>query len=294
MLILGGTQFVGRHFVEDALAQGHQITLVHRGKTGGDLFQECRHIHMDRGIEAEWAEFPDEKWDAVVDFSAYLPRVIRYSAEALKGRAKRYLFISTISVYDPAGQETLDEKSPLQTPPAADFETVMEAYGGLKVACEQVLTEIWGEDATIVRPGMIIGPYDHTNRFQHWMKVIEENGSVDVPRRLDQPCQYIDARDLGGLILSLLEGNRPGIYNAVGPDFADTLGGMLGTIKNVVDPACVLTPVDPSSIERAPFLLPEDKSSDAMFRVSAARAVEAGLTYRSLDRTVRDIATFLA
>lgn len=289
MLILGGTQFVGRHFVEDALALGHQITLVHRGKTGGDLFPECRHIHMDRGEEAAWASFPDQTWDAVVDFSAYVPRVQRYSSEALKGKAKRYLFISTISVYDPAGQATLDEDSPLLDPPAADFEVVMEAYGGLKVACERVVIETWGEASTIVRPGMIIGPYDHTNRFQHWMKLMSENDSVDVPRRLDQPCQYIDARDLGGLILSLLEADRGGIYNAVGPAEPDTLGGMLGTIKAAVNPACTLNPVDPATIEKAPFLLPEDGSSDAMFKVSAARAIGAGLTYRSLETTVRDI-----
>jgi len=141
------------------------------------------------------------------------------------------------------------------------------------------------------RPGMCMGPYDHPNRFPHWMRVLTGNESVDVPRRLDQPCQYIDARDLGGLILSLLEADRGGIYNAVGPAEPDTLGGMLGTIKAVVNPGCTLNPVDPATIEKAPFLLPEDGSSDAMFKVSAARAIGAGLTYRSLETTVRDISS---
>lgn len=290
--MLGGTRFVGRHFVDEALEAEHSITLIHRGQTGGDLFPECRHILMDRGEESAWASLPEGSWDAVVDFSAYVPRVMRYSAEALKGRAERYLFISTISVYDPAGQTTLDEDSPQLTPPAPDFETIMEAYGGLKVACERVMNETWGDKATIVRPGIIIGPYDYTDRFHHWVREISRDDNVDVPERLNQPVQYIDGRDLGQFCLALLNNGTPGVFNACGPREADTMGGMLGTIRATVNDDCFFSPRPLDELAKSPFALPDDGSSDPLFRCSAARGIAAGLTYRPLADTIRDIVAF--
>lgn len=292
LLLLGGTRFVGRHFVEEALAKGHTITLVHRGQTAGDIFPECRHIHMDRTSPGAWAAFPEGHWDAVIDFSGYVPRVVRYSCEALKDRADKYLFISTISVYDTEGLEDVDENSPLLKEPAPEIEEVnAEYYGGLKVACEKVVQEVWGDKAQIVRPGMIIGPYDHTDRFQHWVRQIKDNDSVDVPERLDQPVQYIDARDLAAMILEAVQYLEPGIYNGVGPHDADTLGGMLETIKSVVNPACEFKPVPHSSIEKAPFSLGDDPAKDAIFRVSVDSVIKTGIDYKLLRETVEDIHT---
>jgi 2'-hydroxyisoflavone reductase len=290
LLLLGGTRFVGRHFVEEALAKGHTITLVHRGQTAGDLFPECRHLHMDRTSPEAWADFPDGQWDAVIDFSGYIPRVVRYSAEALRDRADKYLFISTISVYDTEGQTELDASSPLLIPPASEVEEVnAETYGGLKVACERVVQEIWGDSARIVRPGMIIGPYDHTDRFQHWIRQIKDNNRVDVPQRLDQPVQYIDARDLALLILEVVQYMEPGVYNGVGPHDPDTLGEMLEMIKSVVNPECELNPVPSDSIAKAPFSLGDDPKGDAIFRVAVDYVDKAGLDFRPLRDTISDI-----
>lgn len=290
LLVLGGTRFVGRHFVEEALAKGHQITLVHRGQTASDLFPDCTHIHMDRGSAEAWATFPDGDWDAVIDFSAYVPRVTRLSAEALRNKASKYLFISTISVYDTDGQEDLTEDSPLATPPAPEVEEVnAETYGGLKVACEQVIQEVWGGAGMIVRPGMIIGPYDHTDRFQHWIREIETKDKIEVPQRSDQPVQYIDARDLADMILEIVQFNEGGIYNAVGPHDSDTLGGMLETIRSEVNPDAELVPVAHDSLEKAPFSLGDDENRDAIFRVSTHSVVETGIDYRTLRETIRDI-----
>jgi len=290
LLVLGGTRFVGRHFIEEALAKGHQVTLVHRGQTAGDLFPECTHIHMDRGSEGAWKTFPDGDWDAVIDFSAYVPRIVRMSAQALRDKAPKYLFISTISVYDTEGQESLTEESPLMTPPDAGVEEVnAETYGGLKVACEQALKEVWGEGAIIVRPGMIIGPYDHTDRFQHWIREMETKERVGVPQRSDQPVQYIDARDLADMILELVQFQEGGVYNAVGPHDADTLGGMLEAIRSEVKPDVELVPVAHEALEKAPFSLGDDPARDAIFRVSVDSVVGTGIDYRTLRETIRDI-----
>lgn len=290
LLLLGGTRFVGRHFTEEALAKGHEVTLVHRGQTGADLFPECRHIHMDRASADAWSSFPVGHWDAVIDFSGYIPRVVRLSCKALRERAKKYLFISTISVYDTDGQTELNEDSPLLSPPAPEVEEVNnETYGGLKVACEQVVQEIWGEAAFIVRPGMIIGPYDHTDRFQHWVRIIAENDQVDVPQRSDQPVQSIDARDLADMILEAVQFMEPGIYNAVGPHDPDSLGGMLNTICSAVNPECNLNAVPHDSLAKAPFSLGDDPSGDAIFRVSVDSVVKSGIDYRMLRETIEDI-----
>lgn len=289
LLLLGGTRFVGRHFTEEALAKGHEITLVHRGQTGADLFPECRHVHLDRTDAQAWNGFPTDRWDSVIDFSAYIPRVTRISCEALKNHAPRYVFISTISVYDTKGQTEIDENSPLLEPPAADVEEVTsETYGGLKVACERVVQEVWGEGADIVRPGMIIGPYDHTDRFIWWLNQIRDNAKVDVPQRLDQPVQFIDARDLADMILEFV---APGIRNGVGPHDSETFGGMLETIKSEVNPSCEFNPVPADSMEKKPFSLGDDTDGDAIFRVSTKSVIETGIDYRPLRATIQDISS---
>ncbi len=289
LLILGGTQFVGRHLVEQALANGHQLTLVHRGKTGADLFPECEHLLLDRSEGL--GDLGERTWDAVIDVSGYVPRVVRLSCEALRGRVKRYVFVSTISVYDCNGQTTLDEDSPQLVPPAWEVEEINgETYGGLKVACEREVLSAWGDSATIVRPGIVIGPYDHTKRFELWVRAMQGEGPVDVPQRSDQPVQFIDGRDLGAFMLHVTENNTPGTYNAIGPVIPTTMGAMLSTIKTTLSSKAELISKPLAELEKAPLSLPEDGSHDALFCVSSTRGQAVGLKLRSLVDTVTAIA----
>ncbi|MFZ4506641.1 MAG: NAD-dependent epimerase/dehydratase family protein [Fimbriimonas sp.] len=287
LLILGGTQFVGRHMTEVALARGHEVTLMHRGKTGADLFPEATHWLADRTLPLEPPV--GGTWDAVLDVSGYLPRVVGHSCNALRPLAARYCFISTISVFDPAGQTTINEDSPLMVPPAPEVEEITGGtYGGLKVACEHVVREFWGASALIVRPGMVVGRYDHTDRFHHWVRQIRSENRVETPQRLDQPVQWIHAEDMARWVIESLESGRAGTFNAVGPAVGTTLGEMLGGIASKINPSVELVPVALDSLAKAPFALPEDGSADALFRTQSA-AWAVGLNHRSLDEVVDDV-----
>jgi 2'-hydroxyisoflavone reductase len=253
LLILGGTSFVGRHIVTQALERGHVVTLAHRGKTNADLFPECEHLHFDR--LGEWPDLGERRWDAVVDTSAYVPRAITTAAEHLASRADQYLFISTISVYDLDGQITLDEGSPVWKELEEPTETIdAQTYGPLKVACERVASEAWGE--------------------------------VKVPLRLDQPVQMIDGSDLARFCLDRL-GRGSGVWNANGNE--TTFGQMLEGIRDAIRVSATWVPTPTDQLEKSPMVLPEDGSRDAIFRCSSAKAQTDGLRFRTISETVHDV-----
>jgi len=166
LLVLGGTQFVGRHIVEAAVEAGHSVSVFTRGVSPDDLPPGVTRLRGDRdgGLDA----LRDGSWDACVDVSGYVPRVVRQSAELLRGRVGRYLFISTVSVYAPGPRDWTLEDAPLQELDDPATEDVQAAYGGLKVLCERVVNEVFGERATHVRPHIVAGPWDHTRRFTAW------------------------------------------------------------------------------------------------------------------------------
>lgn len=283
-MVLGGTKFVGRHFVETALAAGHEVTIVNRGQTNADLFPSLPKIHVDRLDEAAMQGAFDSSWDAVADMNGYVPRAIQIAMDALTGKAHHYLFVSTISVYDPLGQTTLDVNSPKLPVPPPEVETIdADTYGGLKVGCENKL-DAWMGDVTIVRPGMVIGPYDHTDRFHHWVRKIATFPDVLVPERSSQPVQFIDGRDLAQFMLSKLESRETGAFNGVGPAKPMMLGDMLEEIVRAGSSPCQLIQTPADQLEKAPFMLPKDGSMDAMFRVSAP-----GVTLRPLADTISDV-----
>jgi 2'-hydroxyisoflavone reductase len=294
ILVLGGTVFVGRHFVAAALAAGHRVTLVHRGQRGAELFPEADRILADRdgGLEA----LGDRTWDVVVDCCGYVPRIVRQSTEALRDRVGRYVFVSTISVYADASQAGLDEDSKVHDEVAEEVEEVTgQTYGPLKVACERVVNETYGDRATIVRPGLVMGPNDPTNRFTYWADRLAEGGEAIIPARPEQPMQLIDARDLGHFMLGLVERGVSGTFNACGPDTAKTLGDLveachglnLGTQLVWVDPAFLETQGVSLWME-LPLVLPVDGSGDGMCLVSNARGLAEGLAFRSWEETARD------
>ncbi len=285
LLILGGTSFVGRHIVTQALERGHVVTLAHRGKTNADLFPECEHLHFDR--LGEWPDLGERRWDAVVDTSAYVPRAISTAAEHLARRADQYLFISTISVYDLDGQITLDEGSPVWKELEEPTETIdAQTYGPLKVACERVASEAWGDRLIVVRPGIVVGRWDPTNRFEYWVRQVATGGQVKVPLRLDQPVQMIDGSDLTRFCLDRL-GRGSGVWNANGNE--TTFGQMLEGIRDEIRVSATWVPTPTDQLEKSPMVLPEDGSRDAIFRCSSAKAQADGLRFRTISETVHDV-----
>lgn len=290
-LIFGGTQFVGRHIAEEAERRGHFLTLVHRGKTNPGLFPQAEHVALDRLENVDALE--GRAFDAVIDVSAYVPRAVRLAREALADQFGRFLFISTISVYDLAALGAIthpDESAPLLELEDPTTEVInAETYGGLKVLCERELAGL-GDRLTIVRPGIVVGQYDHTNRFHHWTREILTRDQVAVPPRLDQPSQWIDGADLARLTWDLVEQGVAGAFNACGPETAETLGSMLNGIAAATGRHPEWVPADAEELPKMRFLLPEDGSADAMFRVSNAKAISAGLRFRPFAETVADVA----
>ena len=296
ILILGGTRFVGRRLVEAAQARGHAITLFNRGSSNPELFPEAEHLRGDRdgGLDA----LSGGQWDAVIDTCGYVPRLVRDSAQSLDDRVGRYAFISSISAYADFSQPGNDENAPLAATETPNAEAVTgETYGPLKVLCEQAVETALPGRSLIIRPGLIVGPHDPTDRFTYWPVRVAKGGEVLVPGPPDLPVQFIDARDLAEWTIRLLEAQTTGIYNAVGPERAPAMSEFLAQCQEAADSKTEFTFVD------ADFLKARDiepntvncwhiGEEDAAFRniwnVSGAKAVAAGLTYRPTETTIQD------
>lgn len=292
ILVIGGTRFVGRHFVDAALAKGHEVTLFNRGQSNADLFPSVEHLQGDRS--GDLSVFDGRKWDAVVDTCGYVPRIVRLSAEKLADKVERYLFVSTISVYDDIMERGADENARLQTLPDPTVEEVTnESYGGLKVLCERVVEEIYGERALNVRPGMIVGPYDPTDRYTYWDVRAAQGGEILVPGAAGRPVQMIDARDLGAFMLHLLEQGTSGTFNATGPEQPLQWGDWMRTCSEAAGTQPTHTWVSDEFLQQhevnggeLPFWVPALYENH--FAVSVERAVNAGLTFRPAVETARD------
>jgi 2'-hydroxyisoflavone reductase len=289
ILILGGTRFIGRGIVEAALDRGHQLTLFNRGSTDPDAFHNTRNVRRLRGDRRseDTAQIAESTWDAVVDVSAYQPDDIRPVLRALSNQAQHYVFISTVSVYAPDISPGADEWAPLLQVPESIPRSDPRAYGGLKALCERELRSALEDRLTILRPTVVIGPLDYTDRFGWWMKRIARGGDVPAPRRRDQPLQLIDVRDLSAFTVRTIDMNILGTYNAVGPKEPMTLAGMLETAGDALGVAVRLVPSEEGS--PFPLTLPEDGSADGYFSVSGAAAYRQGLTLRTIGDSARDV-----
>ena len=293
LLIIGGTRFVGRHIVEAALARGHEVTLFHRGQTNADLFPQVEHLSGNR--DGDLAPLRDRAWAAVIDTCGYVPRIVRQSAELLASSVAHYTFISSISVYAEDAPAGMDEDSPVATIADETREDITEeSYGALKVLCERVVQQTYADRALVVRPGLVVGPHDHTDRFTYWPHRIARGGEVIAPGDPDQAVQFIDARDLGDWIVRAVEARLSGTYNATGPDYRLLMRRFLETCVAVAQSDARLTwlseefllnaKVEPWS--QMPVWVP---AKDAKFdTVNNDRAINAGLTYRPLRITIND------
>ncbi|WDT59461.1 NAD-dependent epimerase/dehydratase family protein [Streptomyces sp. G7(2002)] len=286
ILVLGGTSFVGRAIVDDALRSGAEVTLFGRGRTGTELFPGLTRLIGDRDT-GDYAALRDGSWDAVVDVSGYVPRHVGQAMDALGDRAGRYLFISSHAVYRREGVGPGSTEDTPRRPPVRDTEELSEeTYGPLKVACEDDVVARYGPRATVVRPGKVAGPHDPTEALMYWVRRAARGGRVALPADPGQPVQLVDSRDLARLVVQLLADARPGAFHAVGPDEPVTLGGLIETCARVAGAEVEIVPVSPDG--RPPMfpLVRPDRTSQQR---SPARARAAGLPTTPLEVTLSDV-----
>ncbi len=290
LLVIGGTSFVGRHIVEQALKNGHEVVLFNRGKTNPDLFPECRRILGDRQIHINQAAL--EQWDAVIDTSGYTPNDVKPVIEALREKTNHYTFISTISVYDDHSKGDVNENSSKFSHAVTTNEVTGETYGALKVMCENEVLDGFGEKALIVRPCIVVGPHDPTDRFTYWAMRTVESGPIAIPGG-DRKIQWIDVRDLGKWIVKMIEENKTGTFNAASQpvsyeSFIDELISPQDTEKVFIADSVILeTALDAEN--RFPFWIPISEQYPQGFIIAnASKAIHAGLSIRSLRETAGD------
>jgi 2'-hydroxyisoflavone reductase len=289
ILVLGGTSFVGRAIVEHAIAGGAEPTLFSRGRTGADLFPGVRRLTGDRDA-GDYTALARGEWDAVVDVSGYLPRHVRQAAGALGDRAGRYLFISTGSVYDRSHlRPGSDESMPRLAAERGTEEITDSTYGPLKVACEDDVLARYGDRATIVRPGIVAGRYDPTDRFTWWVRRAARGGRLALPGYPEQPVQVCDSGDLATLVIHLLAEERPGAYNAVGPAEPATLASLIEDCASAAGTTVEVVPVPVDAVSPALPLVIPDPGLFAAFQRSSAAARAAGMPSTPLTATAADV-----
>jgi len=296
ILVIGGTVFLGRALVEAALEKGHKVTLFNRGKSNPELFPGVEKLIGDRATDLSILE--GRRWDVVVDTCGYMPRVVRQSAELLAGSVDHYTFISTVSVYADLSKPNTDEHSPVGILEDETTEEVTgETYGPLKALCEQAVMDAMPGRVLVVRPGLIVGPHDMSDRFTYWVQRVSEGDEVLAPSPPTLPVEFIDVRDLADWILHMVEARQTGIYNAVGPGQPVTMEQFLNTCKIVsgsdarfiwVDEAFLLQNEVQPWIEMPMWLPTENPEFSGMFAIHGEKAIKAGLIHRPIQETIGD------
>lgn len=292
LLVLGGTAFVGRHIVEAARARGHEVTLFHRGKTNKHVFPDVEKIIGER--DSDLGPLAGRSWDAVIDTSAYLPRVVDRSARALADRVGHYTFVSSVSVYKDFSQTGMTESAPRAVIAEPLPETVTaESYGALKARCERAAANHFPGKLLVVRPGIIVGPYDYTGRFAYWPRRMADGGDVLAPGEASHPLQVIDARDLAAWMLGRIEVGEAGLFNAAGPNEPLTWGTFLEECQRVTKTAAnlvwapdMLLQGEGLSGADLPLWVPAGPASAGFYTISSAKAQATGLVTRPLGDTL--------
>ncbi|MHC5211363.1 MAG: NAD-dependent epimerase/dehydratase family protein [Planctomycetota bacterium] len=309
LLILGGTAFLGPHTVEAALERGHTLTLFNRGKTNPHLFPDLEKLVGDRDPEKGegLSALEGREWDAVIDTSGYVPRIVKASATLLAPSVQQYLFISSISVFSDNSTPGMKEDGPLATMEDEADENVMANYGALKALCEAAAEAALPGRATTVRPGLIIGPGDPTDRYTYWPARLALGGEVLAPGDGSDPVQYVDARDLAAWLVHLVEQRAMGVYNATGPASELSMRAMLTACRAGCTAAATedapngaadakLTWVSTDFLAEQevapwgdmPVWLPGTGETAGFSRVDCGKAIAAGLRFRPAIGTAHD------
>ena len=310
LLILGGTRFLGYPLVTAALARQHDLTLFHRGTHAVAAPTNVKVIYGDR--HHNLAKLHGHQWDAVIDTCGYLPQSVRASAEALAEAMAQYTFISSLSVYADYRVSGLDETAPVATLTSEQLrqanaidtsgpvsaETYGKMYGALKALCEQAIEDVLPGRVLSIRPGLIVGAYDYTDRFTYWAARVARGGAVLAPGRPQRYVQFIDVRDLADWIIQMVERRHTGIYNATGLPETRTMATVLEACRTVSDSDASFTWVSESFLlaehvtpwTEMPLWLPEDTMPhmQGLMAVNCQKALAAGLRYRFLHETISD------
>jgi 2'-hydroxyisoflavone reductase len=306
LLILGGTWFLGRTLAELALGDGWQVTTFSRGRSGRDV-PGTRTLRGDRIDRANVGDLTaDGPWDAVVDTSGFMPEVVAAAAEVLRPVAGRYVYVSTVNVYRGWPTEPLADDSPVydELPDVtidmageAERRANAEQYGQLKAACERAVWQWFGPEGLIVRPGVILGPYEYNGRLPWLLRRMRRGGQVLAPGDPGRPIQPVDARDLAAFILTAISTGLGGAMNVTAPLGHSTYGQMLDSCREVTGGAAELVWVEDqwlASQDVKPWReIPLWRAAAGTWQVSSARAWAAGLTCRPLRDTVADTWTWL-
>lgn len=294
ILILGGTHFLGRHLVEASQRRGHQVTLFNRGRTAPELFSQVTELHGDR--DGNLTALAGKTWDVVIDTSGYVPRIVRESANLLKQSVSRYVFISSISAYQDFSTRNMNEDAPLGKLDDRASEDIEQYYGPLKAASERVVQEVFLQRALIIRPGLIVGPYDPTDRFTYWVQRFSQSGPALVPGPLERAVQFIDGRDLAEWTIALLEAGLSGVYNATGPIQPLTMGDLVLALQNFFSHRATPVWVEEEYLldhgvqewVELPLWISRETNWPGFMTMNVDRAVSQGLQFRPLRETIRD------
>jgi 2'-hydroxyisoflavone reductase len=295
ILMLGGTGFLGPQVVDAAIRRGHKVTLFNRGKTRPGLFPDLEKLHGDRDKD-DLKALEGRKWDAVVDTSANVPRWVKKAAAVLGANVRHYIYISSISAYADLSKPGTDEAAPVAKIDDPTTEKIDgRTYGALKALSEKAAETAMPGKVAVVRPGLIVGPEDPTDRFTYWPVRIARGGEVLSPGSPDDPIQLIDVRDLGEFLVRLIEDRTTGVFNALGPDKTLTMGRTLEACKEAARSDATFTWVDAEFLEKQdvhawsdmPAWVPSGGETAGFAKVSNARAIKAGLTFRPIVDTAR-------
>jgi len=306
ILILGGTRFIGVHITELALKRGHSVTLFNRGRSAPNRFPNVELLKGDRNGQLD--ALRGHSWDAVIDDSGYVPRQVRLSAELLAPHVQRYVFISSISAYASLAKP-VDESAPLGKLTDPSVETINgDTYGPLKALCEQAAASAMPHRLMVLRPGLVVGPEDYTDRFTYWPARAARGGPMLAPGTPAAATQFIDARDLARFTLDCIEHNTVGTFNVVTPPGHVTMGQLVAESIAAAEalaqpqpkPSAVWVPADFLERQKVepgtdlPMWYPATGDDASFAEVSDARAIAAGLRITPLAVTTRDtLAWFL-
>ena len=301
ILILGGTGFTGPEQVEYATARGHRVTLINRNKTRPDFFKG-RVEQLTGDLNEDMSALKGRKFDVVIDNPTTMPAWVRNAAQYLEGNTKHYIFISTLSVYPDNSNPGRDESDGL-TPMPSDLDpytldraNASKYYGALKTYAEGEVAKHYPGIHTIIRPGLIVGLLDRTDRFTYWPYRIDKGGEVLAPGTPADPVQFIDSRDLAEWTVRMAEQRVFGTYNATGPAAPLTMAEMLYGIKAVTTAGAQFTWVPAAFLEEQKIRpwrdmtvwMPPAGRTAGFMRRNTARAIAAGLTFRPLAVTAKD------
>lgn len=295
ILVLGGTQFVGRHIVEELVESGCQVSILNRGKSADELTSSVERLRGDRDEgEAGLHALTGRVWDVCIDVSGYMAKQVRASAEKLHQSVGQYIFISAVSVYGNPSIGPVIETHPRSEPAGEDVvEVAGEMYGRLKVTCENIVQDIFSGRSTLLRPQIIAGIYDPLDRFSYWVKRATQGGEMLAPGDGSDYLQFIDVRDLARFTKTVIERNLCGSFNLAGPrltwkEFMNFLGA-----KNVVWVSAEIIKATGMTEFELPLYRPAGSPRSSLMHVNNERAIETGLTLTDPKITVKDVRTWI-